>query len=227
MLMEAYLPPSLSNQEFHRIVCWGPYFLYYMLMTFPLLFPSVFASDTKFVETVCQYSGLQQDLDSLHTWCSKRMFTLNSSTCAVMKFSLTSLSSFNTYTVNDQPIRSVEKHKEQRIMIKSNLSQSEHLKHTCHCLQFALYDPYIGFFLSFSTMFLPLLDSDLQDSTHHQSDFETPSPNQLNLLSLCHFSNWNWIILLYNSVFISYHYRISKFFDIIHFFSKWKKGVMP
>ena len=98
-----------------------------------------------------------------------------------MKFSLTSLSPFDTYTVNDQPIRSVEKHKELRIMIKSNLSRSEHLKHTCHCLQITLYDPYIGSFLSFRTMFLPLLDSDQQDSIHHQSDFETPSLTQLNL----------------------------------------------
>ena len=30
-------------------------------------------------------------------------------------------------------------------------------------------------------------------SSHHQSDFGTPSLNQLNLLSLCPCSNWNWI----------------------------------
>ena len=172
------------------------------------------------METVCQYSWtspLQQDLDSLHTWCSKWKFTLNSSTCAVMKFSLTSLSPFNTYTVNDQPIRSVEKHKELRIMIKSNLSRSEHLKHTCHCLQITLYDTYIGSFLSFRTMFLPLLDSDQQDSIHHQSDFETPSLTQLNL---CPCSNWNWIILLYNSVFIIELANVL----LLSIFSKW---VMP
>ena len=94
---------------------------------------NLFADDTKFMEAVSHYLGtthLQQDLDSLSIWCSKWKLSLNSSKCAVMRFSLSSLSPSSCY-LNGQPSKPVDKHKDLGTMICQNLSWSDHISDIC------------------------------------------------------------------------------------------------
>ena len=79
---------------------------------------TLFADDTKFMEEFSRSTHIQQDLDSLHTWCSEWKLSLNSKKCSAMRFSLTS-SLPSTYTVNGQTIKS---HKDLGITTTSNLA---------------------------------------------------------------------------------------------------------
>ena len=102
-------------------------------ISFSTSYNYLFADDTKFMEAVDQFSlstHIQQDLDSLHTWCSEWKLSLNSKKCAAMRFSLTS-SLPSTYTVNSQTIKSVQSHKDLGITTTSNLSWSEHISNIC------------------------------------------------------------------------------------------------
>ena len=64
--------------------------------------PYLFADDTKLLETIYHHTSskhLQEDLDSLATWCSNWKLSLNCSKCAALQFTLSS-STPTTYLID-------------------------------------------------------------------------------------------------------------------------------
>ena len=95
--------------------------------------PYLFADDTKFLETIYHHTSskhLQEDLDSLATWCSNWRLSLNCSKCAALQFTLSS-STPTTYLIDGQPIKLVEKHKDLGILVQNRLSWSDHITSIC------------------------------------------------------------------------------------------------
>ena len=95
--------------------------------------PYLFADDTKLLETIYHHTSskhLQEDLDSLATWCSNWKLSLNCSKCAALQFTLSS-STPTTYLIDGQPIKLVEKHKDLGILVQNRLSWSDHITSIC------------------------------------------------------------------------------------------------
>ena len=93
----------------------------------------LFADDTKFLESICQQDSclqLQHDLDSLGAWCSTWKLSINNSKCAYLHFSLSS-SLPNEYSINGQLIKQVDRFKDLGILVKNDLSWSDHISVIC------------------------------------------------------------------------------------------------
>ena len=95
----------------------------------------LFADDTKLLKPISskiESTFMQQDLDSLATWCSTWKLSLNTSKCAAMRFSLSpSTSNTYMYSINNHPIKSVDSHKDLGILVTSDLSWSKHINSIC------------------------------------------------------------------------------------------------
>ena len=94
----------------------------------------LFADDTKLLQSISSTTdsfNLQQDLDSLTSWCDTWKLRLNTSKCVALRFSLSS-TSLPTYIIDNQPIKSVTSHRDLGVVVNSSLSWSEHIHTICN-----------------------------------------------------------------------------------------------
>ena len=86
------------------------------------------------ISSINESTLMQQDLDSLASWCSTWKLSLNTSKCAALRFSLSS-SPPNTYmySINNHPIKFVDSHKLRRLFTQN--SSVEFFTWTCQNVQ--------------------------------------------------------------------------------------------
>ena len=70
---------------------------------------------------------IQQDLDNLVSWCHKWRLSLNTTKCAVVRFSFSSKSKA-CYYIEENLVPTADSHKDLGILVTADLSWSKHIK---------------------------------------------------------------------------------------------------
>ena len=73
---------------------------------------------------------IQQDLDNLVSWCHKWRLSLNTTKCAVVRFSFSSKSKA-CYYIEENLVPTADSHKDLGILVTADLSWSKHINFIC------------------------------------------------------------------------------------------------
>ena len=98
----------------------------------------LFADDSKLQNRSSSSSHLQEDIDSLVAWSKDNSLFLNPHKCAAIRFSLSG-SVCHSYTVDDTAIPTPESHRDLGIMVRGDLSWTDHYSHICSKAYSVLY----------------------------------------------------------------------------------------
>ena len=90
----------------------------------------LFADDSKLLGSSTFMFHIQQDLDNLVSWCHKWRLSLNTTKCAVVRFTISSQSKA-CYYIEDNLVPSVDSHKDLGILVAADLSWSKHINFIC------------------------------------------------------------------------------------------------
>ena len=98
----------------------------------------LFADDSKLQSCSSSSSDLQEDIDSLVAWSNDNSLFLNSHKCAAIRFSLSG-SVCPSYTVDDTVTPTPESHRELGVMVRGDLSWTDHYSYICSKAYSVLY----------------------------------------------------------------------------------------
>ena len=93
-----------------------------------------FADDSKLLQTAVlnsDYELVQEDIDSVCTWCSNWNLCLNSNKCSHIHFSLKKSNLATPFTIGESTIQSSSSYKDLGILITSTLSWTDHINKIC------------------------------------------------------------------------------------------------
>ena len=91
---------------------------------------ALFADDTLLyrpIFTPSDSSLLQNDIDSIHTWCTNNRMRINISKSKVLRITWAKNPGVPNYTYNNTPLESVKEYKYLRIMLNNRLQWNTHV----------------------------------------------------------------------------------------------------
>ena len=100
---------------------------------YPTLFVLSFADNTKFIKTISSFNDcllLQQDISSVQAWCRTWNLPLNTGKCNALRFASKEGQDSYQYLL-DNAKKTYQKFNEMGIIVKDDLSWSDHYNHVC------------------------------------------------------------------------------------------------
>ena len=100
---------------------------------YPTLFVLSFADNTKFIKTISSFNDcllLQQDISSVQAWCRTWNLPLNTGKCNALRFASKEGQDSYQYLL-DNAKKNLQKFNEMGIIVKDDLSWSDHYNHVC------------------------------------------------------------------------------------------------
>uniref|UniRef100_A0A1X7T808 Reverse transcriptase domain-containing protein n=1 Tax=Amphimedon queenslandica TaxID=400682 RepID=A0A1X7T808_AMPQE len=89
----------------------------------------LFADDSKLQQVSSSSYHLQEDINSLAAWSEDNFLLLNSHKCVAGRFSFSTVTSLPLYEIDGTTIPTLESHTDLGLMVRSDLSWSDHYRH--------------------------------------------------------------------------------------------------